>query len=74
MPGEFSHSSRGQCHCRCATELITDLTSATATAAPAGGEFVYDDAGKLTGILKDNAMDLISPVIPPPSDEELDRY
>lgn len=35
---------------------------------------MYDASGKLTGIMKDNAIDLVAAAIPPMSDEELDRY
>lgn len=42
-----------------------------ATAAPAGGEIVRDQNGEPTGILKDNAMNLVRAVIPKPSDEQL---
>ncbi|MGC9364190.1 MAG: amidohydrolase [Fidelibacterota bacterium] len=38
------------------------------TVAPPGGTIVKDKTGNLTGILKDNAMDLISPYIKEPSD------
>jgi predicted amidohydrolase YtcJ len=41
-----------------------------ATAVPEGGAILKDAAGELTGILKDNAMDLVSRAIPPPSWEE----
>jgi predicted amidohydrolase YtcJ len=39
------------------------------TADPAGGTIVRDAAGEPTGILKDNAADLVSRVIPEPSRE-----
>lgn len=35
---------------------------------------MYDVSGKLTGIMKDNAIDLVAAAVPPMSDEELDRY
>lgn len=38
------------------------------TVAPAGGTIVKDINGNLTGILKDNAMDLVTPYIQEPSD------
>ena len=38
-----------------------------------GGTIGRDSEGNLTGIFKDNAMDLISRVIPPETDEEVDR-
>lgn len=41
-----------------------------ATATPDGGEIVRDAGGEPTGILKDNAMDLVFAVIPPMSADE----
>ncbi|MDZ7633563.1 MAG: amidohydrolase [Bacteroidales bacterium] len=38
-----------------------------------GGTIERDDRGELTGIFKDNAMDLISVKIPEQSEEEIDR-
>jgi predicted amidohydrolase YtcJ len=47
------------------------------TVAPAGGLIVKDSAGEPTGVLKDNAMDLVNRVIPTASpaqyDQALDR-
>ncbi|MEM7482639.1 MAG: amidohydrolase [Acidobacteriota bacterium] len=40
---------------------------------PSGGRFLRDDAGALTGVLIDNAMDLPRGNLPAPSDEELRR-
>jgi predicted amidohydrolase YtcJ len=40
---------------------------------PAGGQIVRDLNGNPTGLLKDNAMNLIVCHIPPPSSQELDR-
>ena len=37
-----------------------------------GGEIVRDQTGNPTGVLKDNAMNLVMDVIPPPSPEEED--
>jgi predicted amidohydrolase YtcJ len=39
----------------------------------AGGEIVRDREGSPTGLLKDNAMDLVASTIPPPSDALKDR-
>lgn len=39
----------------------------------AGGEIVRDEAGNLTGVLKDNAMELVYQVMPEPSEDQLDR-
>ncbi|MDA0794921.1 MAG: amidohydrolase [Proteobacteria bacterium] len=41
------------------------------TIAPPGGEIIRDSSGYPTGILIDNAMALVSQVIPPPTDEEM---
>ncbi|MCF7797314.1 MAG: amidohydrolase [Lentisphaeria bacterium] len=38
----------------------------------AGGTIVRDAQGRLTGIFKDNAMDLINHAIPAPTDDQLD--
>jgi predicted amidohydrolase YtcJ len=39
----------------------------------AGGEIVRDASGRPTGVLKDNAMDLVAARMPPPSDGMKDR-
>jgi len=41
------------------------------TPDPDGGEILRDEAGKPTGILKGNALNLVLDVIPAPSDDEL---
>jgi predicted amidohydrolase YtcJ len=41
------------------------------TISPPGGEILRNANGKPTGILIDNAMNLVSQVIPPPTEEEL---
>jgi len=43
------------------------------TPVPAGGEIVKTSDGELTGVLKDEAMNLINKVIPDPSEKELDE-
>ncbi len=43
-----------------------------ATPAIVGGTIVRDAAGELTGVLKDNAMDPVFAVIPPPTPEQAD--
>jgi len=43
-----------------------------ASSAPAGGTLVRDGEGRLTGLLKDNAMDAVRRVVPDPSPEEAD--
>lgn len=44
------------------------------TKAPAGGEIARDKIGNPSGVLKDEAMSLMSKVIPDPSEKELDEY
>jgi hypothetical protein len=44
------------------------------TTVPAGGEMIKDKYGVYTGVMKDEAMNLVTSVIPPPSDKELDEY
>jgi len=41
-----------------------------ATVAPDGGAIGHDASGEPSGILKDNAVDLVSRVVPPPSYDE----
>ncbi len=43
------------------------------TPDPEGGEIKKDKNGNPTGLLIDNAMNLVFKVIPPPTDEELER-
>ncbi|WP_417790733.1 amidohydrolase [Terasakiella pusilla] len=43
------------------------------TVAPEGGVIVKDDRGEPTGILKDNAIELLMKVMPVPSAEEMDK-
>ncbi len=40
----------------------------------AGGEIVRDADGRPTGVLKDNAMDLVLDAMPAPTDRQLDGY
>ncbi len=52
---------------------LAGITAATET--PAGGEIVRDASGEPTGILKDNAMNLVLAAIPAPSEAEmLERF
>ena len=41
-----------------------------ATPTPEGGEIGRDSKGRITGTVKDKAMEIIEAVIPPPSDEQ----
>jgi predicted amidohydrolase YtcJ len=43
------------------------------TPDPAGGKIEHDAAGELSGVLVDNAMDLVERVIPPPGQAESER-
>jgi hypothetical protein len=40
------------------------------TATPEGGEIGRDSSGRITGTVKDKAMEIVERVIPPPSDEQ----
>ncbi len=42
------------------------------TPDPAGGRILRDAAGEPTGVLVDNAMELVVPRVPPPTDEQLE--
>ncbi|MFY0563684.1 amidohydrolase [Archangium lansingense] len=42
------------------------------TPDPAGGRILRDAKGEPTGVLVDNAMDLVAQVVPPPTDEQLE--
>jgi len=66
--------SRYDGHMALANSLALKLAGITReTPTPAGGEIVKDADGEPTGLLKDAAMDLVSRVIPPPSEEQLTR-
>lgn len=41
--------------------------------APEGGAIIRDDSGRITGLFKDAAMDLVEAVIPPPGEAQLDQ-
>ncbi len=67
--------SRLDGHMALANSLALELGGVTAaTPVPAGGEMVLDpETGTPTGILKDEAMGLVSRAIPESTEEELDR-
>ncbi|MBI2729661.1 MAG: amidohydrolase [Sphingobacteriales bacterium] len=44
------------------------------TATPAGGVIVKDKNGEPTGVIKDEAMNLVFNIVPPASEKELDEY
>ncbi|MDJ0938969.1 MAG: amidohydrolase [Woeseiaceae bacterium] len=61
-------------HMALANSLALDLAGVDAdTPDVAGGEIPRDAEGRPTGILKDNAMALMSDAVPPPSDAQLER-
>jgi predicted amidohydrolase YtcJ len=66
--------SRLDGHMALANSRALELAGVTAgTADPAGGTIDRDPDGRPTGILRDNAMALVSDVIPSPSEAERDR-
>ncbi len=61
-------------HMRLANSLALRAAGVTReTRDVAGGTIVRDERGEPTGVLKDNAMDLVSRVQPPPTAEMADR-
>jgi predicted amidohydrolase YtcJ len=62
-------------HMALANSRALELAGVSAsTSVPAGGEMVLDPAsGEPTGVLKDEAMSLVSRAMPDPTEEELDR-
>ena len=44
------------------------------TKSPNGGEIIRNKKGELTGVFKDEAMNIFFGVMPPPSEKELDEY
>jgi hypothetical protein len=63
--------SRYDGHMALANSLALKLAGVTRnTTSPAGGEIVNDARGELTGLLKDAAMDLVSRIIPEPTEEQ----
>lgn len=51
---------------------LADIT--TATKAPDGGTIIRDDSGEPTGVLVDNAQNLITSVLPASSDDDIRRW
>lgn len=66
--------SRLDGHMALANSLALEMAGITAsTPVPPGGEIVLDpQTGEPTGILKDEAMGLVSRIIPDPTEDELD--
>ncbi len=59
-------------HMGLANSAALELAGITAaTAAPDGGEIVRDAAGEPTGVVKDNAMNLVFAAIPEPTSDEM---
>jgi predicted amidohydrolase YtcJ len=67
--------SRLDGHMALANSVALELAGITSsTPVPPGGEIVLDpETGEPTGILKDEAMSLVSRVIPPATEEAMDR-
>jgi len=66
--------SRLDGHMALANSLVLKLAGIDEkTPDPEGGTIVRDAAGRPTGVLKDNAMLLVTKVIPPVSDQELEH-
>jgi predicted amidohydrolase YtcJ len=66
--------SRLDGHMALANSLVLKLAGIDEkTPDPPGGTIVRDTAGQPTGVLKDAAMTLVTKVMPPPSDEELEQ-
>jgi hypothetical protein len=66
--------TRLDAHMGLANSRALELAGVTReTPDPPGGTIVRDAAGRPTGILKDEAMTLVSRVIPAPTEEQLDR-
>jgi len=67
--------SRLDGHMALANSLALELAGITgSTSVPPGGEIVLDpETGEPTGILKDEAMSLVSRVMPEPTEEALDN-
>lgn len=62
---------RADGHASVANSIALKIAGVTgATANPFGGEILRDQSGVPTGMLTDNAMDLVGKKIPPPTDDE----
>jgi predicted amidohydrolase YtcJ len=60
-------------HMALANSLALKLAGITdATADPQGGTIVRDENGRATGVLKDTAFNLVTRIIPPMSDQQID--
>ena len=61
-------------HMALANSIVLERAGITNdTPDPPGGEIVRDPDGRATGVLKDEAMNLVFDVMPGPSEEEMDR-
>lgn len=66
--------SRLDGHMALANSLVLELAGIDEkTPDPVGGTIVRDASGRPTGVLKDTAMQLVTKVIPPLSDQELEQ-
>jgi predicted amidohydrolase YtcJ len=62
-------------HAALVNKLLLDKAGITKdTKDPAGGRILRDDKGEPTGVLVDNAMDLVAPHLPAPTDMDRERW
>jgi predicted amidohydrolase YtcJ len=67
--------TRADGHASIANSAALKLANVTRTTpAPPGGAINKDSEGEPTGMLIDRAQDLVSRLVPPPSDEERDQH
>lgn len=67
--------SRYDGHMSLANSKALQLAGITGTSkVPEGGALVLDEKGNPTGVIKDEAMALVYPAIPAPTEKELDEY
>lgn len=67
--------SRYDGHMSLANSKALQLAGITGkTKVPEGGALVLDEKGSPTGVIKDEAMALVYPAIPTPTEKELDEY
>jgi len=73
-PNNPVYLTRVDGHATWVNKAILDLAGITkSTEDPPGGRIIRDKDGNPTGVLMDNAQDLISNVMPPPRQEEVEE-